>query len=377
MIYCFIVLLFKQKFCTDLTLRVFLQSMGNSQQNVYDTYQKRVEQINSIQKNRVACDSGMINLWPIDVLSLIISYSCKTEQIRIVNALFNNLQLCLNELHAVLSSIDCSYTIDEALMMRMRNAKKVLNVEGYRFYANNIALIGKMENINYLRSNQNNIIYALLFYISFAKKDILKRNRFNQTLHIDAFIESAKKNPQNNKLQTIFEANKEYVFDDNKSENVEYKTKFTFDMVQRICIQSKSDIHLSWQQWNDLFIEYLVREQYEHCCDEHEAANICSPNSDMLGIMMGCSVLSDPLHVYRLNIKRTKHLIPNIGGASFKHYKKTQTAHSTTTKCSHLLIFSKDYRNINVITMSNKHSLDHIKQKSKISIISKSGRFLY
>ena len=221
--------------------------MGNNSSKEIDSslYLQKLKEINqSLENNKLS--NNIINKWSADILSIIISYSSRSNQVQLINILCINLEKGKNELKQLLSKINMSPMNDSRLISQFNKKNCVLNNINddtfYQLYFNNIKLNGKSQNIQYLKSDKNDIIYSFMFNLSYKIKDnMLSIDKATQSFNIDKFVELFKKN-YGSKDHHRFKDDQLYWRHDKKLQNIEYKISYKFCKFRRIPIDNNYDI---------------------------------------------------------------------------------------------------------------------------------------
>ena len=322
----------------------------------------------------------VVSIWSLNILQVIIAFSDRTEQIRLIEIMFENMKAYGKELNTLFNGLIFDAKVDAYLIAPFNKKNCVLNqVEDatngqFKLFFTNLILKGKPANIEYLIQNHKNIVLALMYYITVKKKDILKKDNENETLDIDKFVESYKEK----KVKDMkFDLENVFTNDEDKLENIKFKNAYKFEKYTREPTEDENKSQredVSWKVYNDTFLKYIITNQLNFIRDDKKLFdkevndNI---NLDILDVLCGITLINKSLTAYSISsqISKYKEFLGKMN--TKKHIREKKINVSTEKICSTFLFGQlKDENNcdeyvVNVITIRNPTSEDHIKQKGK------------
>ena len=339
-----------------------------------EVLQNQIEQYSKGTKKTTG--ANIVNLWSMDVLQVVMTYSDRVEQLRIIETIFdipqNKIQVHLN--HSQFNPIVDAHLI--APFNKKNNSLSYIQdaVNGqFKLFFTNLIFKGKPENIEYLIKNNKNIIYALMYYITIKKGDILVRGNENEQIEIDSFIESYKQR----KIKDMqFDTENVFKSEEDKLNEIQCKNAYKFEEFSREQYQTEN---INWKLFNDLFLKYIITNQLNFVRDGKKPfdKNINDDiNIKELGDLCGISAINTKLTAYNISNVSTNH--KTFYGARNSKGLRSKKVRSTTKKISSTFFFgglrnddvysnnnNNDEYVVNVITLRNPLSEEHIKQKGK------------
>eukprot|EP01083_Nonionella_stella_P075164 204153_1 len=353
------------------------QDSSRSSENIYRNKLMEVNDLNQIASKNDTDSNSIVQIWSTDILQIVISFCGRQEQYRLINLMFDHIGSNQHELSQVIqyNKIQIKPSIETQLIRDFNKKNSVLSaVEaasffGFKFFFTNIIVHATPPNLEYLTTNKDNILLQFMHYV-YAKKggkkdDILKKNNTNVSLEVNGFVKAPK--------QMIFQMNDLFHSEEQKLDNIKYKNTYQFNTCER---ESHLDgyEHLKWEQFNDIFLKYLISCQLNHCLDgkKKDKQLMDVINTDQLGVLCGFSFnkTTRGLIGYHLKHHQSKHV--SFVGARNQYHIKSKKVRITTKKTSSIFLFPQrindnnlDSIGVPVITMVNPESQEHIEDKGK------------